>query len=80
MSGIDSYKRVSALAELTHRYGAIIRGLAAAVDAVREMDDLPEEASEALRVAMDDTDAQLIAVSDALKRAMEDLPEGWVEE
>jgi hypothetical protein len=76
VSGADSFRRVTTLAEACHRYSAIIRGLGVAVHAALEADDLPPAVREMLDAAARDAEAQVTAVGDTLKRALEDLPEG----
>lgn len=72
----NSARRVEALAEVAHRYAAIISGLFAAVDAAIDEPGLDSESRERLARAVADTQAQITAVGDALSAAMADLPEG----
>lgn len=71
-SSLNSYRRVSALAEANRGYSAIIRTLAAALERADAGQDEPGET----RAALDDADAQLAAVGEQLDRAFAELPEG----
>lgn len=71
---LNSYRRVQALAEVAHRYAAVVKGLSTAIEEV--LGDLPPEAARRLDQAVKDAEAQVAAAGDALSRAMQDLPEG----
>lgn len=71
---INSHLRVLALAEVVHRYGAIVTGLSAAIAEV--VDDVEPEVAARLGAAVRDAEAQLAATRSALDRALKDLPEG----
>ena len=72
---LAAYKRVTALADVAHRYAAVIRVLTSAMEEAVEAVYDPEVVS-LLRAALADSDAQIAAISDALNKALDDLPEG----
>lgn len=68
-----SHQRVAALAELSHRYGAIISGLAHAIgDALPHVD---KEARPELDEAVETAESQVAAADIALSAAFAALPE-----
>jgi hypothetical protein len=73
---VDSFLRVQALADVAHRYAAMISNLTHAAE--EAMPHLEGEPRERLRSAILDTDAQLAAAGSALDKALTDLPEGDV--
>lgn len=71
---VESFRRVQGLADVAHRYAAIIGNLLhAAEEATHYLEDEPRER---LRSAILDTDAQLAAAGSALDSALTNLPEG----
>lgn len=71
---VNSWRRVEALAELGRRYGALIRGMEAAI--IEVLPDCDPAVRERLQHAVDDANAQITAMNDALAAASADLPEG----
>jgi hypothetical protein len=71
---LHSIQRAQALAEVAHRYAAVVTGLTAAVGEV--LPALDGEARVRLEAAVRDAEAQVSAAGDALDAAFADLPEG----
>jgi hypothetical protein len=67
---IRSHMRVTALADVNHRYAAIVVGLSDAIANVLPRVDAETRAQ--LEDAIATTDAQLVAITDALDVAMAD--------
>lgn len=71
---LDSQRRVQALAEVTHRYGATIAALVDTLNGV--LPHLDEDERALVHDALERADGQLAATQDALEASLRDLPEG----